>query len=48
MRHWGVSVAKGDIMALIDTDCVVDGKWVNQTMKAHQSRDPALEQCLCG
>jgi GT2 family glycosyltransferase len=41
-RNWGVSVAKGDIIAFIDTDCVVDDKWVNQIIKAHQSPDPAI------
>jgi len=36
-RNWGVSVAKGEIIAFIDADCVADSTWVDEILKAHQS-----------
>jgi GT2 family glycosyltransferase len=35
-RNWGISVAKGEIIAFIDADCVADSRWVDEILKAHQ------------
>jgi glycosyltransferase involved in cell wall biosynthesis len=36
-RNFGLSVAKGEIIAFIDADCRADGNWIEQILKAHQS-----------
>jgi glycosyltransferase involved in cell wall biosynthesis len=36
-RNFGLSVAKGQIIAFIDADCRADQNWANQILKAHQS-----------
>jgi GT2 family glycosyltransferase len=41
-RNFGLSVAKGEIIAFIDADCRADQNWVNQILKAHQSSHLAI------
>ena len=41
-RNFGVSMARGEIIAFIDTDCVADKDWVEEILKAHQSPHPAI------
>lgn len=36
-RNAGVTQARADIVAFIDTDCIADGKWVNEILKAHKN-----------
>jgi GT2 family glycosyltransferase len=35
-RNFGLSVARGEIIAFIDADCTADPNWVNQILRAHQ------------
>lgn len=41
-RNIGISVAKGEIVAFIDADCVADRNWVDEILKAHNSSVLAL------
>ncbi len=41
-RNLAISVAKGEIIAFIDADCVVNPGWVDEVLKAHQSADLAI------
>jgi glycosyltransferase involved in cell wall biosynthesis len=36
-RNWGISVARGKILAFLDADCTVERNWVNEVLKAHLS-----------
>lgn len=36
-RNFGMSVAKADIIAFLDSDCIVDNNWVNEVMNAHKT-----------
>jgi glycosyltransferase involved in cell wall biosynthesis len=36
-RNFGISVARGDIVAFIDADCTADSRWVSEILKAHES-----------
>ncbi len=41
-RNIGISVAKGEIIAFIDADCVADKHWIREILKAHQSPQPVI------
>ncbi len=41
-RNFGLSVAKGEIIAFIDADCRADHGWVDHIIKAHQSPPLAI------
>ena len=41
-RNFGISVAKGEIIAFIDADCTADRNWVDKILKAHESPYPAI------
>jgi glycosyltransferase involved in cell wall biosynthesis len=41
-RNFGLSVAKGEIIAFIDADCRVSNNWVDQIIKAHRSPTLAI------
>jgi glycosyltransferase involved in cell wall biosynthesis len=41
-RNIGISLARGDIVALIDADCTADPGWVEAILAAHVSPDPAI------
>ena len=41
-RNFGLSVAKGEIIAFIDADCRADQNWVDHIIKAHQSPPLAI------
>jgi len=41
-RNFGLSVAKGEIIAFIDADCSADQNWANQILQAHQSSHLAI------
>ena len=35
-RNYGISQAKGDILAFTDTDCIVDKNWIDEIIEAHK------------
>ncbi|MGR3319835.1 MAG: glycosyltransferase [Candidatus Anammoxibacter sp.] len=41
-RNFGISVAKGEIIAFIDADCTAERNWVDEILKAHESSYPAI------
>ncbi len=41
-RNFGVSMAKGDILAFTDADCVVDQNWIKEIAEAHQAPYPVI------
>ncbi len=41
-RNFGISVAKGKIIAFIDADCRADKNWVDKILKSHESPYPAI------
>ena len=41
-RNWGISVARGEIIAFIDADCQAEQNWVEEILKAHESPHPAI------
>ncbi|MEL4897863.1 glycosyltransferase [Crocosphaera sp. Alani8] len=38
-RNYGVAYSKGEILAFVDADCLVEPIWVNQIMEAHRKVD---------
>jgi len=40
--NFGISKAKGEILAFIGADCIADQNWVGETLKAHQSEYPVI------
>jgi len=47
-RNIGIKNAKGDIIALTDTDCVVDKNWINNIYAAHEKHDVVGGRILNG
>lgn len=45
-RNFGISVARGDILAFTDADCAVAPDWVEQVLKAHESAHQAVAGCI--
>ena len=43
-RNFGVTKAKGKLLAFTDTDCVVDSNWLNKILEAHQNG----HKVICG
>ncbi len=41
-RNFGLSVARGEIIALMDADCKADRNWADQILKAHESSPLAI------
>ena len=41
-RNFGVSVANGEVIAFVDTDCTAASDWVNEILNAHQSQHLAI------
>jgi GT2 family glycosyltransferase len=41
-RNVGIKMAKGDIIAFIDADCVADTNWLDEIIKAHRSPHLAI------
>lgn len=41
-RNEGVSAAKADTVAFIDSDCIADENWVDEILKAHVDEDLAV------
>ena len=41
-RNFGISKAKGEIIAFIDADCTAETDWVSEIVKAHRSPYPAI------
>jgi GT2 family glycosyltransferase len=41
-RNFGISVARGEIIAFIDADCTADSNWVDEILKAHRSPHLAI------
>jgi GT2 family glycosyltransferase len=41
-RNFGISVAKGEIIAFIDADCEATSNWVQELLKAHGSGFPVV------
>ena len=41
-RNWGISVARGEIIAFVDADCQAEQNWVEEILKAHESPHPAI------
>lgn len=40
--NFGISKAKGEILAFIGADCIADENWAGETLKAHQSEYPVI------
>lgn len=36
-RNYGISRAKGEVIAFTDTDCIVDNTWINEIIEAHKA-----------
>ncbi len=36
-RNYGISKAKGEIIAFTDTDCIIDKNWINKIIEAHKT-----------
>lgn len=41
-RNFGVSKARGEILAFTDADCIVDRNWASEISKAHQNQYPLI------
>jgi glycosyltransferase involved in cell wall biosynthesis len=41
-RNFGISVARGEIVAFIDADCTADSNWLDEILKAHRSPHLAI------
>ena len=41
-RNLGIDLARGDIIALTDADCMADENWIDEICKAHQAFHPAI------
>ena len=41
-RNFGISVARGEIIAFVDADCTADSNWVDEILKAHRSPHLAI------
>jgi glycosyltransferase involved in cell wall biosynthesis len=41
-RNFGISKAKGEILAFTDADCMVNQNWIDEIIKAHQAPYPLI------
>jgi GT2 family glycosyltransferase len=41
-RNIGITVSRGEIIAVLDADCLADKNWIEEILKAHQSLDIAI------
>ena len=41
-RNFGISKARGEILAFTDADCMVDQNWINKIIEAHKAPYPAI------
>jgi len=41
-RNVGIRIARADLIAFLDADCVADGDWIERILSSHQASDPAI------